>query len=181
MKKLATTQLSQLVLFRADLVKPGQWERVKKQHAIIFPILLVIALILGGIVLFSETVSVEILQLVVVVSIGVERFVHTRRQRGQIIGTIDFDREGISVSTDGSTQKFPYNELSDLSIERGATFHRSDHENRPMHLDNHLRFTFREQAYHFEFRLDNEDHNELFQDLLPQLRSQGVRFRYRSI
>jgi hypothetical protein len=97
-------------------------------------------------------------------------------------GEIRFSDKGIQVFNQSHNFLIKFEEIENLKIERGATYHYEYKRDNYLHkANNWVSFMHDEKPHKYEFIIDSSQKNEEFEQLIIELRKSRVRCEYLSI
>lgn len=133
----------------------------------------------------DRTVRITIIILFSSIVVGLLIAFLTRRYK--TIGDLLINIEYFEYSTVENMERFQFSDLEYFEISRGATFHRyedgldSRDWTKVFKGDNWLTYRYDGKTVSHEFEIQSNEHNELFEQLINQLRAKYRHFKYRSI
>lgn len=99
-----------------------------------------------------------------------------------IFGNLCFSEKMIIINIGDEHHCYPYGEIEDLKIERGATYHYEyKKDNYLFEADNWISFLYHGKVHKCEFIIDSAKKNKQFEQLVHQLRTWKQKFVYKSI
>jgi len=102
--------------------------------------------------------------------------------RHEELGQFNIGLQQIEIETNGKKEVFPFEELSKLRIERGATYHYSHKKRNYLKKHNNwISFECKGTPIRYEFLIDSGRHNGQFEAMIRSLREHGIRHQYLSI
>lgn len=116
--------------------------------------------------------------IVILIAVGLYLF-STRHEE---IGELTLSTNQIQIKVDDTLQTYSISNVTDLKIERGATFHYAYKErNYLQRADNWISFVASGQVHQYEFLLESIEQNRQFEILVQKLRKGRFPVFYASI
>jgi O-antigen ligase len=114
--------------------------------------------------------------------------IYVYTQRTIVIGRLSIDFAQMEVTKELKEFIFPFNKVSNLVFERGATWHLqyqnsiNEYDRRKLiQFDNWVKFNFEGQDYVFEFEINSIQSNERFETMISELHRRNIQFHFLSI
>lgn len=110
-------------------------------------------------------------------------FTHYFTWRIKKVGSLKISEELIEIEDLDFKLSIKLNSLKKLLLERGSTYHKDEDFAKPYKGDNFIEVHLKDGGvYKFEFAINSEEHNEVFEKLVKYLTGKlGLRFKYISI
>ncbi len=97
-------------------------------------------------------------------------------------GRISFFRNNIQIKDQFDTFLLKFNEIEDVLIKRGSTYHYEyQRDNYLFKANNWISFKYDKSIYKYEFIIDSAEKNKEFERLIRELRTERINFKYLSI
>jgi len=184
-----------LVVFQTDIIHNPRFQRFKKIRGVLFVLLMIYgtpAFFMGGggsskrASFREDLMEHPELQFYIASLIllgGLFGLIHFFSWRMKKVGRLSIDEKGIQVVEEDRERYFTFDQVVNVSIERGSTFHHDHYQTKSYSGNNWIEIEHKDQtAFRGEFKINDESHNEEFEEAIKGLyKKLGRRLEYKSI
>lgn len=179
------------VIFDTKLIDSSNYKKLKWVRYTLYIVLLSIGSVLvepktqfGLEISLQERLDLDlgnivgILLIIGVLTASIYFYSTSYKEKGQI----SFFRDRILIVQELDKISLHYNDIKDLEIRRGATYHYEYQRDNYIHqANNWLSFNHNTCAYKYEFIIDSAAKNTAFESLILELRKESIKFEFKSI
>ena len=179
------------MLFQAPIINADRYRKLKPYRYTLYFVLIFLA----GLYIKPRTIfqgypsllerlgiSFELYFFIVILAIGLTIALYLYSKKNEEIGTLVIRNSGIEIHTNERPIFYPYSELKDLMIRRGATFHYAyKKDNYLVKTNNWISFCKSVSSSKYEFLIDSLEQNQKFEAMIQTLVKQRIKLQYRTI